>query len=91
MWWAEAPRHTNSYKTYASSSPTRSGGHTQTQASSYVPGGLVYIHVRATEQNKKYRGLLLYALDNNKKKVGSWELADEVTPALNYHQRTVPD
>ena len=73
MWWAKAPKHTDRYKTFASTSPTST-----TEASSYSPGGLLYIHIRATQQNLKYRGLLLYALDRRGNKVGSWELPYEV-------------
>lgn len=72
MWWAKAPKHTDRYKTFASTSPTST-----TEAKSYSPGGLLYIHIRATQQNLKYRGLLLYALDKRGNKVGSWELPYE--------------
>lgn len=37
----------------------------------------MYVHVRATKQNLKYRGLLLYAEDSKGKKAGSWELPYE--------------
>merc|ERR1712086_113328 len=72
MWWAKAPTHTNRYETYATTSPTYTR-----KVGAYTPGGLVYIHVRATQQNLKYRGLLLYALDKRGKKVGTWELPYE--------------
>ena len=75
MWWATAPKHTNRFKNFASTSPT-----SETQSRAYTPGALTYIHVRATEQDLKYRGLLLYAQDESGKKVGSWELPHEVIP-----------
>ena len=81
MWWASAPKYTNDFKLYASTSPT--GSKHQPPQKTYTAGGLVYIHIRATKQNLKYRGLLLYAQDGNKKKVGSWELPYEVTMLLN--------
>lgn len=73
MWWADAPKHTNKFRTWSSWSPT-----SNTEAKTYVPGSLSYIHVRAKEQDLKYRGLLLYAEDESGKKVGSWVLPFEV-------------
>jgi hypothetical protein len=40
----------------------------------YIPGALMYIHLRVHKYDMKYRGLMLYAQDATGKKVGDWDI-----------------
>jgi len=77
MWWATAPKHSVDFT-------LRTGdGTPSSDAKSYTPGELLYIHVRANKRGHKFRGLLLYATDSKGNKVGGWELPKE--DKINFH------
>ena len=70
MSWAKAPEKTPNYVITTS---RKGNGPTK-----YKPGGMYQqIHVLALEYYKKYRGIMLYAVDKNNKPVGSWALPDD--------------
>jgi len=71
MWWCKAPQHTDEFT-------LRTGdAEKELDVSVYQPGGLVYVHIRANEEDFKFRGLMLYAVNTKNEKVGGWELPQE--------------
>ena len=75
MSWAKAPEKTPDYVVATS----RNGD----GPTSYKPGGWYQkIHVLTLGYYKKYRGLMLYAVDKNNEPVGSWALPDD--PDFNF-------
>jgi hypothetical protein len=73
MYWCDPPKHND----VDFSIRTADGLNKADDPTTYRPGGLVHIHIRALKLGLKYRGLLLYAEDEQGNKVGSWELPTE--------------
>jgi len=71
MYWCTAPTWDTDF------SVRSADGASSADPTTYRPDGLVYIHVRALKLGHKFRGLLLYAQDDDGRKVGSWELPVE--------------
>lgn len=71
MDWCKAAKRSTDFS-------VRSGdGEAAEDPTTYSPGQLSYIHVRALKQYEKYRGMLLYAVNSAGDKVGTWELPAE--------------
>ena len=66
MWWVKPPRHNPNY------SLRTADGVPADDPTTYVPGQWMDIHIRTLIRGSKYRGLVLYAVDNQEKKVGEW-------------------
>jgi len=70
MFWATQARRTDTYQLTIGDDDTN-------PETSYTPNELLTVNIRVTEYNRKYRGLLLYAVNTTEHKIGTWELFDE--------------
>ena len=79
MSWVKAPEKTALFAVRSS----REGKERKNDPIMYRPGGWYQpIHVLTMDYYKKYRGLMLYAVDKNNQPVGSWALPDD--PDFNF-------
>jgi hypothetical protein len=71
MWWVSKPIYSSAYT-------LRSGdGEVGDDATSYVPGTVMQLHLRVNQYDMKYIGLLLYAEDGDGRMVGEMNPNDD--------------
>ena len=79
MSWATKPSRSSCYEIYE-----------ETRSTTYNPSEIVTLNIQVKCYKKQYRGILVYAVDENGYKVGDWEITGE-EPPLYKRPWTSPD
>jgi hypothetical protein len=82
MNWATKTTFSNCYHVIA--------GEEASPATHYIPDEYIQVHVRVTCYKMNYRGLLLYVVNSNNKKVGAWDIPLNEPPLFSQPWLNVP-
>jgi hypothetical protein len=82
MNWATKTTFSNCYHVIA--------GEEANPATHYIPDEYIQVHIRVTCYKMNYRGILLYVVNSNEKKVGAWDIPINEPPLFAQPWNNLP-